>query len=274
MTLNPTMKVDGRMLLTEHLRELRDRLVICAIAVGLAFIPTYTYSEHLYDFIKRPLMPALPKGQEFMAFTGVVEPFFTFLKVGLLAAVVLASPVLLYQAWAFIVPALKQQEKKWMAPVVFASVVLFFTGVVFAHQVVFPVGFKYLLSFASEELRPVLSIASYFSLATKLLLAFGVVFQLPLFILVFARLGMVDSAMLVRYWKYALLAAVSIGALLTPPDVFSQLLMGGPIMVLYGVGIIVAHVFGKKKEEEEEEEEAALDKNPPDPPATSPPQSG
>jgi sec-independent protein translocase protein TatC len=190
-----------------------------------------------------------------MAFTGVIEPFFTYLKVGLLAAVILASPVLIHQAWSFIVPALKQEEKKWMLPVVVSSFFLFAIGVVFAYQVVFPVGFKYLLSFASEELKPVLSIGSFFSLATKLLIAFGVVFQLPLFILVMARLGMVDAAWLIQYWKYALLGAVSVGALLTPPDIFSQLLMGGPIMVLYFLGVLLAYMFGKKKEEEKEEEE-------------------
>jgi sec-independent protein translocase protein TatC len=241
----------GKMPLTEHLKEFRDRLVVCVIAVGIAFAITYTFSESLYDVLKEPLLPALPKGQEFMAFTGVVEPFFTYLKVGFVAAFILASPVILYEAWAFLLPALHEKERRWFLPVIISSVVLFLTGVVFAHQVVFPIGFRYLLSFASADLRPILSIGLYFSLATKLLIAFGVVFQLPLVILVLSRLGMVDARMLIRYWKYALLLAVIVGAILTPPDVFSQLLMGGPIMLLYGVGIIVAFLFGKKKEGEE-----------------------
>jgi sec-independent protein translocase protein TatC len=241
----------GKMALTEHLKEFRDRLVVCVIAIGIAFAITYTFSELLYDVLKEPLLPALPKGQEFMAFTGVVEPFFTYLKVGFVAAFILASPVILYESWAFLVPALHERERRWFLPVIISSVVLFLTGVVFAHQVVFPIGFRYLLSFAGPELRPVLSIGLYFSLATKLLIAFGVVFQLPLVILVLSRLGMVDGWMLIRYWKYALLLAVIVGAILTPPDVFSQLLMGGPIMLLYGVGIIVAFLFGKKREGEE-----------------------
>jgi sec-independent protein translocase protein TatC len=241
----------GKMPLTGHLREFRDRLVVCVIAIAVAFVATYTYSEQLYDILKKPLLPALPEGQEFMAFTGVVEPFFTYLKVAFVAAFILASPVILYQSWAFLVPALHENERRWFMPVIIVSLLLFMTGVVFSHQIVFPLGFKYLLSFAGPELRPILSMGLYFSLATKLLIAFGIVFQLPLVILVLARLGMVDAGMLVRYWKYALLLAVIVGAILTPPDVFSQLLMGGPIMFLYGVGIIVAYFFGKKKEEDE-----------------------
>lgn len=244
----------GRMPLTGHLREFRDRLVVCVIAVGVAFIGTYTFSEQLYNILKEPLMPALPEGSEFMAFTGVVEPFFTFLKVAVVAALIVASPVLLHQTWSFLLPALKESERRWFPPVIVSSVLLFVIGVYFAYQVVFPVGFKYLLSFAGPELKPVLSMGQYFSLATKLLIAFGIVFQLPLVILVLSRLGMVDAGMLIRYWKYALLAAVIVGAVLTPPDIFSQLLMGGPIMLLYGLGIILAYCFGKKKEVEGEDE--------------------
>jgi sec-independent protein translocase protein TatC len=251
MDVEERVREEGRMPLTGHLREFRDRLVICVIAIGIAFVGTYTYSEVLYNILKEPLMPALPEGSEFMAFTGVVEPFFTYLKVAFVAAFILASPVVLYQAWAFLLPALQESERRWFMPVIVSSVVLFMIGVVFAYMVVFPVGFKYLLSFAAPDLRPVLSMGLYFSLATKLLIAFGIVFQLPLVILVLARLGMVDGPMLIHYWKYALLSAVIVGAFLTPPDVFSQLLMGGPIMLLYGIGIIIAFVFGKKKEEEE-----------------------
>ncbi len=245
---------EKRMPFTAHLSELRQRLIISLIAVGVGFGVSYAFSEELFDILKKPLMPALPEGHEFLAFTGVVEPFFTYLKVALVSGIILASPVILYQTWLFVAPGLYEHERRWFLPVVFASVVLFGLGVVFAYFVVFPVGFKYLLSFASPELRPVLSIGLYFSLATKLLIAFGVVFQMPLFILVLTRLGVVDAPMLISYWKYALVMALVVGALLTPPDAFSQFLMAGPIMILYGISVIIAKVFAKKKEETVEEE--------------------
>ncbi len=248
-----TQADEKKMAFTAHLVELRQRLIVCAIAVIVGFSICYAFSEELYDYLKAPLIPALPEGSEFMAFTGVVEPFFTYLKVALVAGIILASPVILYETWAFVAPGLYENERRWFLPVVLVSVILFAAGVSFAYKVVFPVGFKYLLSFASPELRPVLSMELYFGLATKLLVAFGVVFQLPLFVLVLSRLGIVDVGMLVSYWKYALVVALIVGALLTPPDAFSQFLMAGPIMILYGISIVVAKVFGKKRNTDDEE---------------------
>ncbi|HHL39741.1 MAG TPA: twin-arginine translocase subunit TatC [Deltaproteobacteria bacterium] len=249
----------GRMSFTGHLKELRERLVVSVAAIVVCFAITYYYAVEVYMILSEPLLPALPEDQRFLAFTGVVEPFFTYLKAAFVAAIIMASPVLLFEAWAFVAPGLYRGERKWFAPVVVASFLLFILGVYFGYKVVFPIGFKYLLSFAGPELKPVLSMGAYFSLATKLLIAFGIVFQLPLVILVLARLGIVDAPMLIGWWRYALLLSIVVGAVLTPPDVFSQLLMGGPIMILYGLGIIIAMLFGKKKpgvpEDEEEEEE-------------------
>ena len=245
----------GRMPLTGHLVELRDRLVKAVVAVGIAFCVTYYYSEYLYDILKAPLFQALPEGTDFMAFHGIVEPFFVYLKISIVAAIILASPYLIYHAWSFLLPALKETERRWFLPVVFFSAALFSVGVWFAYSFVFPMGFKYLMGYATEDFKPFLSMSLYFSLATKLLLAFGVVFQLPLIILVLARMGLVDGWMLIRWWRFALLSAVILGALLTPPDIFSQLMMGGPIMILYGAGIIIAFVFGKKKKVEDDEDD-------------------
>ncbi|MEE8573978.1 MAG: twin-arginine translocase subunit TatC [Thermodesulfobacteriota bacterium] len=233
--------------LISHLTELRSRMLVIVVSLIVAFAITYTYSKVLYDILAMPLLAALPPEHEYLAFTGVVEPFYTYLKAALVSAVVLACPVILYEIWAFAAPGLYKNEKKWFFPVVFFSILLFLTGVLFAHRVVFPVGFKYLLSFAGSELRPVLSMGGYFSFATKLLVAFGAVFELPLFVLVLSVLGVVSGPGMLRAWKYALLVSVVVGAVLTPPDVFSQLLMAGPIMLLYSVSIIIAYVFGKKK---------------------------
>ncbi|WKZ33451.1 MAG: twin-arginine translocase subunit TatC [Thermodesulfobacteriota bacterium] len=239
---------DGRMPLTEHLRELRRRLIYSVAAVAAGFIACYYFSERLYWLLASPLVSALPEGQDFMVFTGVVEPFFIYLKVALLGGIIAASPVVLYQAWVFVAPGLYNNERRWFLFTVFFSVVLFAGGAAFAFGVVFPFGFKYLLSYSTEGLKPFLSMGQYFSIATRLLVAFGLVFQLPLAMLVLSRLGIVSARQLALWWRYALVLILVASAVITPtPDIFNQMLMAGPLMVLYGIGIIVAWLFGKKK---------------------------
>lgn len=239
---------DKRMSFTAHLIELRRRLIISVIAIAACFGVSYYYSVELYGLLTRPLIPALPPGSDYMVFTGVVEPFFIYMKVGFAGGVILASPVILYQIWGFVAPALYRNERLWFIAIVASSLVLFFSGALFAYFVVFPFGFKYLLSYSNPELRPLLSMSDYFSMVTRLLLAFGAVFQLPLVILVLARLGLVTAWQLLSWWRYAIVIILIIAAILTPtPDVFNQLLMAGPLVLLYGLGIIVAKLFGKKK---------------------------
>ena len=237
--------------ITHHLREMRKRLVTSVIATALAFVVTYYFSDYLYGLLSAPVLAALPEDNEFLAFTGVIEPFYTYLKVALTASIVLASPVIFYEIWAFSAPGLLKSEKKWFFPIVLFSVVLFCLGVLFAYFVVFPVAFKFLLGYAASELRPVLSMGVYFSFATKMLLAFAIVFEMPLFVLVLSRLGLLTAKKLIAWWKYALISSVIVGALLTPPDIFSQALMAAPIMVLYLISIVVARLFEKKKIDEE-----------------------
>jgi sec-independent protein translocase protein TatC len=245
------MGQEKTMALTEHLAELRKRLIISVIAVGLGFFVAYNYSDRLYWVLASPLTEALPKGQDFLVFTGIVEPFFIYLKVGLLGGIILASPVVLYELWAFIAPALYREEKSWFALTVIFSLILFAGGTVFAFEVVFPFGFKYLLSYSAPGLKPFLSMGEYFSMATRLLLAFGLIFQLPLVMLVLSRIGVVTARQLASWWRYALVAIVIASAILTPtPDVFNQLLMAGPLVVLYGIGLGAAAIFGKKKKED------------------------
>ncbi len=243
-----------KMPLVVHLKELRKRLVAAVIAVAVAFIVTYSFSEELYALLAAPILAALPADNEFLAFTGVIEPFYTYLKVALTASIVLACPVIFYEIWAFAAPGLLSGERRWFFPIVTASVCFFLIGVAFAYFVVFPVAFKFLLSYAAAELRPILSMGLYFSFATKMLIAFGAVFEMPLFVLVLTRLGLVTSAKLMGWWKYALLSSVIVGALLTPPDIFSQALMAAPIMVLYAISIVVAHLFAKKKNDSKDED--------------------
>lgn len=242
------IKSDEKLSFTLHLVELRKRLIICVVAVGIGFIISYYFSQELFTFLTKPLLDAMPQGSTFLTFTGVVEPFFTYLKISLIGGIFLASPVIFYQVWLFIAPGLYESERKWAVPLIISATVLFTGGALFGYYVVFPVGFKYFLSFATDTLKPMLSMSEYFSFVAKFLLAFGTVFQMPLLIFFLARLGIVDVRMFSKYRKYAVLLIFIAAAILTPtPDVFSQILMAAPMIVLYEVGIILARLFGKKR---------------------------
>jgi len=242
-----------RISITGHLRELRKRLIICVLAAFAGFLLAYGYSEELFVLLTAPLIPALPPGHDYMAFTSIVEPFFVYLKIGFVFGILVASPVIIYQTWAFVAPGLYRAEKIWFVSIVVASLVLFLSGSLFAFTIVFPYGFKYLLGYSGQDLRPVLSIGLYFSMIVRLLLAFGVCFQLPLIILILSKLGMVTPGKLISWWRYAIVTILIVSAVLTPtPDVFNQLMMAGPLAVLYMLGIIVAKVFGRERKEEKE----------------------
>lgn len=233
--------------LISHLREVRTRVVYSVVAILIAFGFSYPFSEYFFEILTGPLLPALPEGNS-LAYTGIVEPFFTYLKVAFCASFIFASPVVLYQFWAFIAPALYDKEKKVFVIIVIFSALLFYSGSYFAYGFIFPVGFDYLIKFAGTDVVPVITMGGYFSLATKLLIAFGLIFQIPLVILVLSLLGVVTAKMLLGWWRYALLGSVIISALLTPPDVISQVLMAVPMMGLYFAGIVIAYFFGKKKD--------------------------
>ncbi len=234
--------------LTEHLKELRKRLIVSVAAAIIGFVISYALSEQLYGILTAPLLPQLPEGSEFLAFTNIVEPFYIYLKVGLLGAIIIASPVILHQIWGFVAPGLVEKEKRWFLILVGASTVLFLSGILFAYFVVFPFGFKFLMGYATEDLKPFISMQKYFTLVTRLLLAFGIVYQLPLGMLVVARLGLVSAARMISWWRYAIVAIFLVSAIVTPtPDIFNQLLMAGPLIILYTIGVLLARIFGKER---------------------------
>jgi len=237
--------------ITSHLEELRRRLVISAVAVGIGFAGTYFFAPKIFEVLMVPLLEALPPDGT-LIFTGVTEAFFTYLKVAILAGVFLSSPLILYEIWAFLSPGLYTHEKRYVIPFVIFSTLFFIGGGLFGYFIVFPYGFKFLLGFATENIRPFPRIKEYFSLASKLLLAFGVVFELPLFVFFLSKMGLVSSRVLIKQFKYAIILIFSISAILTPPDVVTQLMMAGPILALYGISIIVARVFGKEAKKEKD----------------------
>ena len=241
---------------TSHLEELRSRLIKCFIAIGVGFVAAYGFKETLFNILVRPLVKVMEHGDH-LIFTGLPEAFFTYLKVSLLAGLMLASPVVLYQFWMFVAPGLYQKERRLMAPVVILSSFFFIAGALFGYFIVFPWGFKFFLGFATESIRPLPSMKEYLSFSAKMLLAFGLVFELPMVLTFLARLGIVSVDFLKRNRKYAVLIFFAGAAILTPPDVVTQIMMALPLMFMYELSIIGARIFGKKKPAPEAEKDKA-----------------
>jgi sec-independent protein translocase protein TatC len=245
---------EAKMSFTGHLGELRNRLIISLISVGIGFVGSYFFKEKLFQVLVRPLLKAMgEKGT--LIFTGVPEPFFVYLKVSLVAGIFFSAPVILYEIWAFAAPGLYSREKRYVVPFVFFSSILFLLGTLFGYYIVCPYGFKFLLGFATYDIQPMLAIKEYFSFSTKLLLAFGFVFELPLFIVFLSKAGIVSPQTLSRQRKYAILLIFAAAAILTPPDVATQIMMAGPLILLFEIGLIMAKIFRKKEEMSEEPEE-------------------
>ena len=244
------MPEEEKLPVTAHLEELRRRLIICFCAVGIGFIISYIFSKKLFEILMQPLLAAMPPDEK-LIYTGLPEAFFTYMKVAFLAGILLAVPVIMYQLWMFIAPGLYDREKSLVLPVVFLSTVFFLGGAFFGYFVVFPFGFKFFIGFASDYVKPLPSMKEYLSFSAKLLFAFGVVFELPLFITFLARLGIVNVRFLRAKRKYAILLFFVFASILTPPDVITQIMMAAPLIVLYEVSILGAKVFGKKKVKED-----------------------
>lgn len=239
------MGEDEKLPFTAHLEELRKRLIVCFIAVGVGFAASYGFKETLFEILTQPLI-AVMQADDKLIFTGLPEAFFTYLKVAFLSGLILASPVLIYEFWMFVSPGLYRREKRLLIPIIFLSTVFFVGGALFGYFIVFPYGFEFFLGFATDKIRPLPSMKEYLSFASKLLLAFGVVFELPLVLTFMARLGIVSVGFLKKNRKYALLVFFAGAAILTPPDVVTQIMMALPLMLLYEVSILGARLFGKK----------------------------
>jgi sec-independent protein translocase protein TatC len=231
--------------LTTHLQELRKRLVLSFIAVGAGFALCYAFSESIFDILSAPLLKMMPTGGS-LIFTSVAEAFFTYMKVAFIAGLILASPFVLYQVWAFVAPGLYRHEKKYVIPFVLAGSFFFAIGILFAYYVALPVGFKFLLGFATDFIKPMPSMKEYLSFSIKFLLAFGLIFEFPVVLVLLARIGVIDAKTLARQRKYAILLIFIFAAILTPPDIISQVILALPMIGLYELSILLSRIFGKK----------------------------
>jgi sec-independent protein translocase protein TatC len=228
-----------------HLVELRERLLRAVAAVVVVFVCLMPFAGQIYDLLAQPMIQTLPQGTKMIA-TGVVTPFFVPVKVTLMVAFVFALPVVLYQAWAFVAPGLYAHEKQLVLPLVFASTVLFILGMAFCYFFVFNTVFRFIAEFAPKSITPAPDIEQYLAFVMTMFVAFGVTFEVPVIVVVLARFGIVPLEKMREARPYVIVGAFVVAAVVTPPDVMSQVLLAVPLCLLFEVGLIVAR-FVKPK---------------------------
>jgi len=229
-----------------HLFELRDRLIRILLSIGIVFICLFPWAKDLYALLALPMLKALPSGGQMIA-TDVVGVFLVPMKVTLMLAFLIALPYILYQIWAFVAPGLYDHEKKLALPLVTASVALFFVGMAFAYFLVFPTVFGFMARIAPEGVAWMTDIEKYLSFVMTTFVAFGVTFEVPVVVVVLVRIGIVELATLRQWRPYVIVGAFIVGAIFTPPDVISQLMLAIPLCLLFELGLLVARFTGARE---------------------------
>lgn len=248
---------DVKMPLTAHLEELRARLIRSLLAIGAGFAACYAFADPLFWFLARPLVEMTqspdPDTAVRLIGTGIAEAFFTKLKVAVIGGIFLASPIVLYQGWQFVVPGLYDSEKRYARPFVLFGTLFFVAGAAFCYFAVMPLGYQFFIEqYATIGVSPEIRISEYLTFTSRMLLAFGVTFEMPVVTFFLARIGIVTHQMMIRQGRYAIVGIFIVAAIMTPADVASQLLMAGPMLVLYALSIGVAYAFGTRRESEPE----------------------
>lgn len=242
--------------LLDHLGELRSRLIRAAIAVGIGFGICWAFVDPLFNILLQPLLSVLPEGTH-AQYTTLPEAFFTRMQIAFVAGAFLASPAIFYQIWAFIAPGLYDEEKRYVVPIAILSAIFFIAGGLFCYYIVFPFAFNFFISYSTPEIVMTPKVSDYLSFTLKLIIAFGLIFEMPIFTFFLARLGILTASMMRRARKYAIVVIFIVAAILTPPDVVSQLLMACPMLILYETSIGVAALFGKRRPKNTNQEETA-----------------
>lgn len=229
-----------------HLIELRERLLRIVMGLVLVFLCLFPFANKIYTLLAHPLLNKLPAGGHMIA-TAVTTPFFVPMKVAMLAAFVISLPHTLYQVWAFVAPGLYTHERRFMAPLIVASTLLFIVGMAFAYFLVFPVVFGFITSTAPEGVAVMTDIGSYLDFVITLFMAFGMAFEVPVVVVLLVRFGMVNIKTLKEIRSYVVVGAFVLGAIFTPPDIISQIMLAVPLWLLYEVGILAAGLVNAKK---------------------------
>jgi sec-independent protein translocase protein TatC len=246
-TLDSDDSSGGKMSFLDHLDELRRRIIWAVASVFAGFVISFFFINQIFDFIMRPMQQLLPAGQT-LVYTEPTEAFMLYIKIALIAGLLLATPMVFAQLWLFIAPGLYSHEKKWAIPFIVMSSFFFVVGAAFSHYVVFPITWRFFTSFTTDYVTFMPRVEPAFSIYLRLILALGITFQLPTLVLFLARMGMITPRFMIRNFKYAVLLIVIAAAVLSPDGGgVGMVAMGGPVVVLYIFSILLAWIFGKKK---------------------------
>ena len=242
---------DKKAPLATYLQEIRKRLILSFIAVGAGFLICYYFSDSIFEILIAPLINNIQNihVESTLIFRTIAEAFFTYMKVGFVAGLMLASPFILYQIWGLVVSRLDQDKRRYVLLFVLGGSLLFALGILFGYFVALPFGCKFLLRYASNTIKPMPDMNEYLSFSVKFLLTFGLVFEFPILLLILARIGVINAKMLAQKRRYAILLIFIFAFIISPPDLISQVLMAIPLIGLYEVSILLCKIFKKKPEE-------------------------
>lgn len=233
--------------LTGHLEELRTRLIKISFIIILGFAFCFYFSEYIFDFVRKPIVPFLPTGG--LVFTAPMDKFMAHVKISLLASAIVTSPLWLYQLWRFIAPGLYEKEKKFGVAFIFFGSLLFTSGAAFVYTIVYPLAFEFLMTYGGMTDAPMITISEYIGFFILTTMVFGIMFELPLVLTIFGMMGLVTQSFLKKQRRYAIVILCILSAVVTPPDVISQLCMMIPLLFLYELSIILVGIFGKTRAE-------------------------
>ncbi|MGN1071594.1 MAG: twin-arginine translocase subunit TatC [Bradymonadia bacterium] len=246
--LDPQSEKLKEMPFMAHFIELRARLFRIILAILIGTLACFSFAPMLYGFLAAPIFDALPEESRELVFLNPVEPFFVYLKISILSGFILTSPYVFFQIWRFIAPGLYAREKRLLVPLVASSTVVFLVGAIFCYLLILPLGLKTLIDAGiTHEFAATaqISMASYYDLVVRLIVAFGIVFEMPIFSWFMTKLGVISSKCLVKHWRMAVVIIFIVAAILTPPDVITQLALGLPMCLLYGVSILLSRLAAK-----------------------------
>lgn len=247
-------KSPDEMTFLEHLDDLRKRIFYSSIAIVVATLAAWFFHEKIYEILSRPVTQFLPEGEK-LAYTTLTAPFMVYIKVSFLTAIFFSAPIIFLQFWYFVAPGLYRKEKKYVVPFVLFTSVFFILGALFGYFIAFPFACRFFLGMG-KEFQPVITVDQFLSLAVRILLGIALVFELPTLVFFLSRMGIITSRWMIKNFKYAVLVVFIIAAIITPsPDVINQSILAVPMLVLYGLSILIAFIFGKKREKKEKSRE-------------------
>lgn len=240
--------------LKPHLIELRKRLVISVFAIFVCFLVCFGFWEVILEFMTNPLKNALPDGSNII-FTNIIEPFFTAMKVAFFAGLIISMPIIFWQFWLFVAPGLYDNEKQYVIPFVISASVMFLAGASFCYYLVIPVGFAFLINFGGQLFTALPSIGEYVGFFTKLVVAFGISFELPVVTFFLAKIGLVTDQSLKGFFRFAIVGIFVFAAIMTPPDIFSQIMLAIPLIGLYALSIYIAKIINPAPKDDDLDDE-------------------